>query len=251
MSTRTSEIGFSSQRLRYEWLRHIAWLASTGMEVQALQQELIRYIGETLSSAGAGGRGSREKIISILRQIWAPNPNQLNSMRRDGIRLLLELPDADHLAIHWGMTAAAYPFWAHTATCVGRLLRLQGTADSSQIQRRMSENYGDREIVRRATRNVLRSFIDWKVLQEIDKRGRYVGGAKLAVENFRLIAWLVEAWLRTGSSGSAPLKSLIDSPGLFPFRIESMDARKIIASSSRLEVLGHALDEQVVTLRTE
>ncbi len=251
MSTHKLEIGFSSQRVRYEWVRHTALLGLAGVAGKTMDVELDQYLSENLSTAGAGRRGSREKAITILKRIWAPDANQLKPLRDDGFSLLRALPDTQHLAVHWGMTMASYPYWNTTGTCVGRLLRLQGTANSAQIQRRMQEIYGDREIVARATRNVVRSFISWGVLQETGSKGIYTAGTTLYVDDPRLIAWLIEAALLTRPNGSAPLKDLLCSPGFFPFQIKPIHAESLVAVSSRLDILRHGLDDELVMLRKQ
>ena len=72
---------------------------------------------------------------------------------------------------------AVYPFWSGVATQVGRLLRLQGSAAAAHVQRRVREQYGERETVSRAARRVLRSYLDWGVLQETGKKGIYSAGS--------------------------------------------------------------------------
>jgi excisionase family DNA binding protein len=47
----------------------------------------------------------------------------------------------------------------------------------------------------------------------------------------------------------APLKDLIDSPSLFPFRIRPIHAENLVAASSRLDLLRHGLDDDLVMLR--
>ncbi len=98
-------------------------------------------------------------------------------------------------------------------------------------------------------RRVLRSFLDWDVLKETGVKGVYSSGLSLAVEDSRLIAWLVEASLHSRSNGSAPLKDLLDSPGLFPFRLKPIHAESLLAASSRLDILRHGLDDDLVMLR--
>jgi hypothetical protein len=249
MSARIPEIGFSSQRLRYEWVRHVALLGMAGMKGETLTVELDRYLGDCLSSAGENKRGSREKAITILKRIWDPDANHMKPMRKDGFGFLQSLPDAQHLAVHWGMTMASYPYWYATGTCVGRLLRLQGITRSSQIRRRMQEIYGDREIVARATRNVVRSFISWCVLQETGEKGIYSAGTSLAIEDSKLIAWLTEAALHARTNDSAALRELLESPGFFPFRIKPIQAESLVASSTRIEIIRHGLDNELVMLR--
>jgi len=249
MSIHKLSIGFSSQRIRYEWVKHAALLGLAGMAGDAMAAELDQYLSENLSTAGRGRRGSREKAITILKRIWAPDTHQLKSLRNDGFKLFRTLPERLHLVVHWGMTMASYPYWNDVSTCVGRLLRLQGTANSTQIQRRMQETYGDREIVARATRNVIRSFISWDVLQESNKKGIYITRTPLYIDDQRLIAWLTEALLSARVNGSAPLKNLINSPSLFPFLIKPIHAEGLVAVSSRLDILHHGLNEDLVMLR--
>jgi len=147
------------------------------------------------------------------------------------------------------MVTAAYPFWGSVASHTGRLLKLQGRAAASQVQRRLREQYGERETVSRAARRVLRSFIDWGVLQDTPSKGVYGVGATLAIEDPRLVAWLTEAALHTRPNGSAPLKELLNGPSSFPFRIKPIRAETLGHLSPRLEVFRHGLDEDLVMLR--
>ena len=98
---------------------------------------------------------------------------------------------------------------------------------------------------------MLRSYLDWGVLQETGAKGIYSAGTTLAVEDSRLIAWLAEASLHARANGSAPLKDLIDSPSLFPFRIKPVHAESLVAASSRLDLLRHGLDDDLVMLRKQ
>ena len=159
---------------------------------------------------------------------------------------MCQIPLQDRIVLHWGMTAAAYPFWADVAIQVGRLMRLQGAASAAQVQRRMAEHYGQRETVSRATRRVMSSFVDWGVLSRAEERV-YVG--LRAVRDPRLVSWLVEATLRAGSSSVAPLRDIIASPALFPFKLDSIHPGDLIQSSGSLEVFRHGIDVDLVELR--
>lgn len=144
---------------------------------------------------------------------------------------------------------AVYPFWSDVATQVGRLLRLQGSAAATHVQRRIREQYGERETVSRAARRVLTSYRDWGVLQETGTKGIYTAGTTLAVDDSRLIAWLAEASLHARADSLAPLKDLLDNPNFFPFRIKPIPAQSLVAVSSRIDILRHGLDEDLVMLR--
>lgn len=248
MSKRVNQIGFS-QRVRLEWLEQTANLVLAGNDKAAVNDILQELLKDKVSVGGQAERGNREKVITILLKVWLTAPTELESLRIGGLELLKRVPRRDHLSIHWGMVMAVYPFWSGVATQVGRLLRLQGSAAAAHVQRRVREQYGERETVSRAARRVLRSYLDWGVLQEAGAKGIYSAGPSLAVDDNRLIAWLVETCLQLRANGSFPLKDLLDSPSLFPFRLKPMHAESLVASSTRLDILRHGLDEDLVMLK--
>ncbi len=59
---------------------------------------------------------------------------------------------------------------------------------AGQVQRRVREQYGERETVSHRVRCVLRSFVDWEVLKETSKKGIYAAGLSLAVDHVELVA---------------------------------------------------------------
>ncbi|MEW6229159.1 MAG: hypothetical protein AB1700_13890 [Bacillota bacterium] len=248
MSHRTSEIGFS-QRVRLEWLEQAADLVLAGNDKRIINDALQVLLKDKVSVGGKAERGNREKIITILLRVWLNVPLELESLRFDGLELLRRLPRTDRIAVHWGMVMAVYPFWAAVAAHVGRLLKLQGSAAAAHIQRRIREQYGERDTVSRAARRVLRSYMDWGVLSETGAKGVYSQGVSLAVDDSQLISWLVEAALHARSTGSAPLKDLMENPSLFPFRIKQITANSLAAASPRLDLLRHGLDDDLVMLR--
>ncbi len=255
MRDRSRQIGFS-QRVRLEWLEQTVNLILAGNDQAAINEALQELLKDKVSVGGCSKGSNRNKIISILRTVWVTTPEEIIPLRDDGLAFLSTRssslnPHHLRVAIHWGMVMAVYPFWSDVATQTGRLLRLQGSAAAAHIQRRVREQYGERETVSRAARRVLRSYLDWGVLQETGTKGIYSAGTTLAVDDSRLIAWLAEASLHARGSGSAPLKDLIDSPSLFPFRIKPVHAENLVAASSRLDLLRHGLDNDLVMLRKQ
>src|SRR6266545_1787373 len=229
MNRRADRIGFS-QRVRLEWLEHTANYVLAGNEKSALNEALQELLREKISVGGQAIRGNREKIITILLKVWVTVPRELESLRLDGLDLIRRLPRTEHVAVHWGMVMASYPFWAGVA---------------AQVQRRVREQYGERETVSRAARRVLRSFLDWGVLSETTVKGVYSSGISQAIDDPQLLSWLIEATLRARANGSVPLKELIESPSLFPFRLNSSHAEGLVSASSKLEILRHGLDDNL------
>jgi hypothetical protein len=149
MRLRMDQIGFS-QRVRLEWLEQTANLVLAGNDKASVNDALQEVLKDKVSVGGQAVRGNREKIITILMKVWLTPPDELESLRVSGLELLNLLPRSDCLPVHWGMVMAVYPFWAAVAKQVGRLLRLQGSAAAAHVQRRVREQYGERETVSRA-----------------------------------------------------------------------------------------------------
>lgn len=249
MNRRLTQIGFS-QRIRREWLERTANLVLAGNDKSPIYNALQELLEDKLSVGGSAKRGNREKAITILIKIWVGPPSALHPLQRDGLKLLSHLPREDHIAVHWGMAMAVYPFWGVVAAHVGRLLRLQGTAAASHVQRRVREQYGERDTVSRAARRVLRSFVDWGVLKETSEKGIYAQGISRAIAHVELIAWLVEAFLHAHPNGSLALRTILDSTSLFPFHLCPISADQLVAASRRLDALRHGLDQDLIMLRT-
>ena len=250
MNGRMNQIGFS-QRVRLEWFEQTARLILAGNNRAAIRDSLERLLQDKVSVGSQAVRGNRGKVVSILMKTWLTVPAGLEALRDDGLNLLRGLNGNDRIALHWGMASAAYPFWSVVAAYTGRLLRLQGVAAAAQIQYRVRERYGERQTASRAARRVLRTFIDWGVLDETPNKGVYAPGDRVAIRDPRLIAWMLEASLRARAKRLAPIQDLIESPSLFPFHLRHIPCEHLVSFSPRLDILRHGMDDNLVTLRED
>lgn len=248
MSNRINQIGLD-RVVRLKWLDQTATMVLAGNDIASIKQALQYNLKDSFRSVDTTVRGSLDKTITILTKVWLKPPAVLEPLRLVGLDLLTNLSRADRLAVHWGMVMAVYPFWASVAAQVGRFFMLQGSASAAHVQRRLREQYGERETVSRRARYVLRSYVDWGVLREVGTVGNYSACTSLAIDDSRLIAWLVEASLHTRPNGSAPLKDLIGGPNLFPFGLKRIALDQLATSSSRLDFLRHDMDSELVMLR--
>lgn len=242
------QIGFSSQRLQLEWLEFTVELLLSGEDVDKIKIQLEQLLYGRLSGGPKSGRGSLEKMVSIIMKTWVTVPGKLRALRDDALGLLRNRSGKEHLPLQWGMVMAAYPFWAVVAEVVGRLLRLQDTVSTAQVRRRVQELLGERESVARAGRLVVNCFVDWGVLSEAGSKGFYQAGSASTITDMEVSVWLMEALLLATGAASTPVKDLIQSPALFPFRMLRpgiMDLEK----NGRLQSYRHGLDEEMVMLR--
>jgi len=220
-----------------------------GNDRKAIKAALQHDLQDFFQSPTTVERGSLDKTMTILMKVWFAVPTELEPLHAQGLELMKRLPSQEHLPLHWGMMMAAYPFWAAVAIQTGRLLKLQANVAAAHIQRRVREQYGERQTVSRATQRVLRSYVDWGVLTETSKKGIYGAGVPIKIDDVPLIAFLVEASLNARANGSAPLRDLLNSPSLFPFQIKPIHAEQLVAASPRLELLRHGLDDELIMLK--
>jgi hypothetical protein len=245
--SRTQSIGFS-QRIQLDWLEYTAQAYAAGAgrdDISAALQEMLR---EKQSVGGTALRGSREKTITILLKCWVTVPAPVIPLRDRGAQLIHALPQRDHLALHWGMSCATYPFFGLVAETTGRLLSLQGEAPAAQVQRRLRESLGERETVSRAARRLLRMFVDWGVLGESGSSGVYARGRVQRVERADLAAWLVEVGLAAAGAPIA-VSSLGRWPTLFPFDI-AVPPTEMISQSDNLTLLQYEGGSPALAVRT-
>lgn len=247
MNGRYTQIGFS-QRIRLEWFEQTTNLILSGNDKASINDFLQNLLADKVSVGGRSIRGNREKVIDILLKTWHSVPSELEPLRDEGLEILQTIPLRNRIAVHWSMAQTVYPFWDTVAAHTGRLLRLQGTAAAAQIQRRIREEYGERETASRAARRVLRTFIDWDVLNDTPDRGIYEQGEIYPIDEPRLIAWMAEASLHARVNGAAPITDLLENPSNFPFRLAHVSVEQMASLSPRMDVLRHGLDDDLVML---
>ncbi len=247
MNMNSAQVGID-RIIRLGWLDKTARFVLAGNDKDAINDMLQALLEGHLSGGKPGVRGSREKTITVLMKTWLTVPERLKALRDDGLKLLQTLPEKNRIAVQWGMMMASYPFWGVVAEHTGRLLRLQGTAAASHIQRRVREQCGERQTVSRSAQRTLRSFVDWGVLSETRQKGIYASGDSFKIEEKELIAWLVEAFLKASANGSGAIVDILNSPSIFPFQLDPIPPQQL-SSSPRLDVLRHGLDDHLVMLK--
>ena len=242
-------IGFS-QRLQLPWLEYTAGLVKAGKSRAEINTALQELLQEKLSVGHQVDRGNREKAISILLKIWQCPPDELVALRDEGLDLFTRLPSKQHVAIHWGMSIAVYPFFGAVAATVGRLLRLQQDMSTAQVQRRIREQLGERETVARAARRIYRSFIDWHVLVESGIKGTYSKAKPIAIPDRDFSSWMAECVLQGSRSNCTPLEQMNNHPSCFPFETPRLTV-DVLQGAPRLEVIRHGVDQEIVRLVPE
>ena len=235
-------IGFD-RKIRLHWLDAAADWAAQGLSAAAIRRRLDRLLdGEV---AGTTHGSARDKTMTVLMHVWVLTPEHIAPVRDDGLALLRGISARGRLPLHWGMCLATYPFFRAVAGTTGRLLSLQGTVAQSQIARRISESWGARSTVTRATQRVVRSFVDWGVLVETGERGIYGPAPRLEIHDGRIGAWLLEAGMVDSERSEFPFHSLVTAAFLFPLDLRV--SQHEVDSYERLQLYHRGLNGEVIT----
>jgi hypothetical protein len=241
-------IGYN-RTVKLRWLDETVDLFLAGLSDAEIYGALSDRLKGELSVGSTAERGSREKAIALLMKTWVRVPPTLRPFRQDAARLLQGVRRSERLPFHWGMTMAVYPFWRVVADITGRLFRLQGTVAPAQVQRRAKELFGEREVVARSARYVLRAFSDWGVIIDSDRKGEYSPATMIKIADARVTNWLLEAAALSASDGSSDFDSLVKSPSLFPFQLGRVFPDQLL-ESGRLDVVRHGLESTLVRVLT-
>jgi len=242
MKRANKTIGFD-RTIKLEWLKTAAELAGQNYSPKEINVELEELLLNQIK-----GKEARRKTRTVLLAVWAKTRKELLPFRQDAFKLL-ELPPPDnHIAVHWGMSMAVHPFFGDVANIIGRLLKLQGTASSVDVQRRIKEIYGERETVSRAVQRLFCTFVEWGMLTKTSKQNIYNTGIKIHISEPMLIAWLTEAFLHASDKHSGTISEILTTPTFFPFDLKGI-TEKELTLSGRLDIMHHGFDENIVMLR--
>lgn len=175
---------------------------------------------------------AQKKIRTILNRLWLDPRKELRSFVDRGAALYGA--NAQASILHWGVSIATYPFFAHVAELVGRLTSIQGDCASTEIHRRMSERYGEREGTYRMTNAVLQTQADWGAISRVEGNKRLIRTRPKEVKGTELTAWLMEATIRAADRPISAV-GITSLPGIYPFAVEASVAYSA-AKSRFLEI---------------
>jgi hypothetical protein len=234
------EIAFR-RKVRAIWLEQGMTMAAQELPWKDAKASLVKEV-----AAENAGTETIRKVLEHVRRIWFEPPDDCRALRTDGLRLFRADGSRDtRFLLNWGMAIAAYPFVGSVAEALGRLLKLQNEARRSDVQRRLREQYGDRDFVNRITRYVISSFLDWGGVNEIRRTGVYVRSLTFKPQNPDQLAWLTEAVLISKRESQMKISQIYYHPILFPLGLD-VSSRLALQNNPRLKFARQGLNEEVV-----
>lgn len=235
----------SAPQIGFDRFIQLGWIASV-LKVRAGTASLDE-LNELLDAADLG-KEARAKTRTKLNALGLqPRADLADFVDRGRALVPNDGPLEAVVAFGWGVAIATYPFFGRVAEFAGRLTSIQGDCSVSEIHRRMSEVYGDREVTKRATQAVLQTQASWGALERVEKGKRIIRLTPMTVDSDRVIAWLIEAALRySGKPVSMPAVQSL--PVLFPFTL-SRPLAYAVSNCPNLALRSEGPSNQFVALR--
>jgi hypothetical protein len=203
---------------------------------------------ETILANAGLGKEARAKTRTKLNALWLVPRIDLVNFADRGISLFNIDPETLAAPLSWGMAIATYPFFGKVAELTGRLTSIQGDCSATEIHRRMSEVYGDREVTMRATQAVLQTQASWGAVERVEKGKRLIRKPPTRISDDGLVSWLAEAALRyTGRSLSVP--ALQSMAVMYPYVLDR-PLGYVLSTSPNLEVRLEGAGNQLVSLNS-
>jgi hypothetical protein len=206
-------IGFS-QKIKRGWME-----ATLDQLLQTTDTHELRQFLDARLTEDLPGKESRAKAIGILLRIWGGAPQQQLVLRDRAIELLPTITRQEHLWLHWGMAALAYPFFRDAAEVVGRLLVLQDDFTTAQVRSRLVTTWGDRTTTKEAAQKLITTLVDWDVLRSTKAKGYFLQTNKHRTASTSLQLWLLEALLGASVADEIEAQQLLRLPEAFPFQL--------------------------------
>jgi hypothetical protein len=209
-------IGFD-RTISAEWLDAAAARKISGEPPEVTRKFLWDFLEDV--EPGTTNNSSRGKTLTVLTRIWVSVPFQAEPLMKAALKCIASTSGDNRLGVHWAMVAGTHPFFFDVATHVGKLIKLNGHANRSQIKRRMTEAWGDRSTLERTIQHVLRSMSRWGLLRAGVGNGSLIGPVQRLNISNEVGKLLVHAVLLSHGKGLT-FSHLIDHPALFPFALD-------------------------------
>ena len=220
-----TKIGFD-RTIRAEWLDAAAARISNGDSGDAARKFLWNFLEDV--EPGNTNNSGRGKTLTVLTRIWLSVPEQAMMLRQAALRQLASTSGEQRISIHWAMCAGTHPFFFDVATHVGKLIRLHGNANRTQIKRRMTETWGDRSTLERTIQHVLRSLTQWGLLRAGPEHGSLVGNSP-PIRIDKNVSQLLAHAILLGEGKGLAFSQILAHPALFPFKLD-LSIRELIAN---------------------
>lgn len=212
MTSKLPLVGFE-RFVERDWLDKTAQWVIEDLSTKEIHARIDDYLAPYIQ-----GETSKRKTKNVLSGAWVKR-NDLNSeFKATACRLFIAANTSEKLALHYGMMVASYPFFLKLSRILGRLFRLQNTVYTQEFNRRVVEQLGDRDSIKRAAARYLQSLNQWGMTEAVNK-AEIKTAKPFRLNNSELVTWLYASVLFLSESHRLTMDDIFADPAFFPFDI--------------------------------
>ena len=240
MKTKKPLVGFD-RYVEKAWMDQAAELVVDGNSLNDVNEKLEEYLLRFIN-----GETSRRKTKNILTATWVKSPEVESAFKLKAVDLYAGANNQERLVIHYGMCVATYPFFKSLSKMLGRLFKLQDEVSSAEFYRRVIEDLGDRDCIKRAAARYLQSLKEWGLIKQSGK-AVVKPVAKVQVSGSELINWLYASLLYSSDRDQLSIDNITSDPVWYPFEI--LPGYFSPSKSQFIQVVHQSAETSLVSLR--
>lgn len=239
-------MGVFDRKIQFSWLENFTELILQGHSRMQINEVVNDFLSRELKGTAKGG--AVDKTRRVLMRMWFHFENSAPDFL-DFRKFLSTDQIGKRKTIYYGLAISSFSFFRGVAEVIGRLARLQSEFTTQQIQRRLCEEFGERELTRRAGQHVFRSMVEWGLLKETGKKGEYCLAEPIQIEDKDLALWMYEALLRSYPENDGIfLHDFQNHLSMFPFNLPNLTPFDL-RQNPRLESFAQGINKEIVLLK--
>jgi hypothetical protein len=237
-------IGFR-RNVYLEWLEQTAALFCMAQDPAEVRERLDAVVALTVQSGV-----NRRQTLDILCNTWGPREGPAERLREEALRIYQETTaNGQHVALHYGLTLMAFPFFREGARIVGQRLRFGGAVRTDEVRQQLLASLGNLGAAADAVKRIIFSLRNWGLLEDSGRRYAYQAcEPRMALGTPDVERWLLAAALTAHPADELPFADLVRLPELFAFEF-SLRPYDLAGASSLLDVYRSGGGWDAVRLR--
>lgn len=200
---------------------YLGWLDAAGAICgEERDSGMVRARLDPIVAQQIASKENRRMALDILLNIWVKTGESYPELRESAVKLYAEseTPEA-RVALHYGLTLLAYPFFRLCAGIIGRMSQYEDVLGPKDVKQKVFADMGQLGALEKATERVIFSQRDWGLLAPGPKRYTFTPKREqVEIGSQPVEEWLLAAALTASPAEEMPFEDLVHLPELFPFQ---------------------------------
>ena len=145
--------------LKYDWMEKTVELLKDGLDPLEIKQKLREYLSFEMESPT-----NIRKTCTELMDTWVLVREDILPIRDYALSIYAE-ENCTHALLHWCLLLLRYPVFSDMAGLIGKVLLFQDSFTTGWINKRIKEQWGDRNTFKKSTGVILRTMCELSALE--------------------------------------------------------------------------------------